>query len=575
MLNRYALLFLIAAALLSITSVMIVIGGNGRWPGLILMLAGLGFAFVALSSSDFPASHDEKSVEPALTRADIPLLGIVFFAQLAGLLYMQRFPFHYVQDEFITGYTSYTLPSISSINWFTGYPTPGEWIAGFPVLYYALQRPFIELFGLSLETIRISTWPYHLISAGLVYLIGKELFRCRPWAMVAGIIFVFLAPNLYMAGYGMHNISSTCFFFAALYATIRMMQGDARRWIALAGISTIMAYLTYTSSYLTIPILGLFVLLTSLIQRSWQPWLRFGWVLAIVSIGLSPFLAHALTEHNYFTERGDQVNAVSTILLDSERDSPVGDFTDHLWLNVQGLYTSGIGGVTDYWFGHQSLFDWLTLGLLIAGIGLAIFQGIQQRDPVQLTIVGTVFAVFVFGMLLTLPAGGFHRTSMAFPAIALLITLTLRTVVDTIPQLRERQLLHAGVTGFALTLTLLINMSSLQRMIHPDEDISGLTDSVPITGFIEDQVGPGIDIIISSFPNYHLERELIVRTGDQYDVRIEPFDDAVEHGDSAVIILFQPPPEQIHRLEARFGGGEFVDEWDGHTLDRHLIWVPN
>ncbi|HSH34896.1 hypothetical protein, partial [Schnuerera sp.] len=66
----------------------------------------------------------------------VPILGTMAL-QLGVLIYMSTLPYHYVQDEFITGYTSYTLPALSEIQWFAGYPAPGEWIAGFPILYYA------------------------------------------------------------------------------------------------------------------------------------------------------------------------------------------------------------------------------------------------------------------------------------------------------------------------------------------------------------------------------------------------------------------------------------------------------
>ena len=551
----------------------LVASGEGRLPALLIYLAalGTGTAVIWLGASDSAGTSTERWIE----REDVPLIGAAMLVQLLGLLYMQSFPFHYVQDEFITGYTTYTLPSLTEIEWFSGYPGPGEWIAGFPILYYALQWPFIELFGLSLETVRISTWPYHLLTAALIYLIGKEFFRCRPWAVFSALVYVLLAPNLYMAGYGMHNISSTFFFLAAFYTAIRMVRDDSRGWVIACGLFSTMAYLTYTSSYLTLPLIGAFIGLTALFHRQWQPIVRFGQVLMLVAIGLSPFLTYALTEHNYFTQRSDQVNAVSAIWESDEVESPASELVAHIWTNIESLYTSGIGGVTDYWFGHQSLFDWFTLVLLLTGLVLATATGIARRSALDLSAVGIVLATFIFGMLLTLPAGGFHRTTLAFPFVALLIGLTIRTLVERPPWLRDRPRLHMAGNAAALLMFILINLSTLQTMTSEDERISGLTDSVPITDFIEETVPPGQDVIVSSFPGYHLEREVIVRTGDSYDVRIEPFNDAVEHGGDTLIILFQPSNDQTHRLEARYGDGDFVDEWNGYELDRHLIWDPH
>ena len=571
--NRTTISLAAICVLLTAAACVMAAAAEGRIVTLLIYLGGLGTGIAALWTSR-PGEPSTTAQPRWIERGDLPLIGAVMLVQLIGLIYMQTFPFHYVQDEFITGHASYTLPSISEVDWFAGYPAPGEWIAGFPILYYALQRPFIELFGLSLETIRISTWPYHLLSAALVYLIGKEFFHCKPWAVVAAIGYILLAPNLYMAGYGMHNISSTFFFLAAFFAAIRMLRDDSRGWMVVCGLASTMAYLTYTSSYLTLPLLGVFIALTALFQRSWTPLIRFGQVLIIVAIGLAPFLTHALSQHNYFTERGDQVNAVSTFYDDESISNPTAELADHVWINIQSLYSPGIGGVTDYWFGHQSLFDWLTLSLLASGIAIGLYRGLRDRNPLEITAIGAVLATFTFGMFLTLPAGGFHRTTLAFPLIALLIALTIRTLIDGLPWMENRPRLQMTSAAIFLATFILINVSTLHTMTQEDETISGLTDSVPIISYVEDHVPSGEAIIISAFPNYHLERELIVRTGDSYDVRIKRFDEAIEEAGNTVIVLFQPPSDQTHRLEARYSGGEFIESYDGRELRRHLIWAP-
>jgi hypothetical protein len=573
MLNRVTITLLIATLLLSMATVLLVVSGEVRLLTLIVHISALACGIAAFWY--LPSSSAKPGSDRWIERADLPLIGAVLLVQLISLLYMQTFPFHYVQDEFITGYTSYTLPSFTEIEWYRGYPGPGEWIAGFPVLYYALQKPFIELFGLSLETIRVSTWPYHLLSAALVYLIGKEFFRCRPWAVVATVLYVALAPNLYMAGYGMHNISSTFFFLAAFYAAVRMLRTDDRRWVIVSGLFGAMAYLTYTSSYLTLPLIGALTGLSAPFARGWRPLIRFGQVTFIALLGLVPFLTYAVAHDNYFTERGDQVNAVSSFYTSDDVANPTSELLDHILLNVQSLYTPGIGGVTDYWFGKQALFDWFTLGFLFAGIIIAALQGIRHRAALNLAIVATILMTFLFGMLLTLPAGGFHRTSLAFPAIAILIALTIRTIIDTVPYLQANARLQAVGTGVLMILIGLINISMLQTMVSEDEEVSGLTDSVPVTSYIGENIPVGSDIIISSFPNYHLERELIVRTGDEYHVRIEPFNDAIEHAGEVSIVLFQPSSDQLHRLEARYAEGTFIEQYEGHELRRHVIWVPD
>jgi hypothetical protein len=544
------------------------------WRGTLLPLSiyllAVATCIAAIYSTTEERSQRAKNGGPA--GVDLAVVAAIMGAQLVALLYITSFPYHYVQDEFITGYTSYTLGPLREIHWFAGYPEPGTWIAGFPILYYALQVPFIELLGLSLETIKISTWPYHLMTAGLVYLIGREVFSNRIWAAASAAVYIVLAPNLYMAGYGMHNISSTFFFLAAFYCAVLMVKRDSRTWAVACGVFATMAYLTYVSSYLTVPLILLFVLMASISQRSRRPLELFGIALVVVVVGLVPFVTYALTDDNYFTQRGDQVNAVAEFY--GEESGNVSErLLDHFATNFRSLYTPGIGGVTDYWFGKQALFDWLTLTLLATGLGLAIYRGFARNDALLLAVVASVLATFLFGMFLTLPAGGFHRTTLAFPFVALLIVLAVNALATLVPKLFRPQAFRIAVPAALLGVFLVINVLNVRTMVQEDEEISSLTDSVPITDFIEENIPRGTPIVISAFPNYHLERELVVRTGDAYEVSIRPFDEVVDEAGQAVVILFRPDEAQIHRLEARYGDGRFVDAVNGTDLTRHVIFT--
>jgi hypothetical protein len=555
---------------------LLVASGQGALLPLTLYAVALG-SVIAIVYRIAPTAKPDRS-RSALNWVDLGAIGGLMAMQLAGLLYMLRFPYHYVQDEFITGYTSYTLGPIPEVHWFAGYPEPGAWIAQFPILYYALQVPFIAVLGLSLETVRISTWPYHLLTVALVYLIGREMLPGRVWAAVAGLLYIFLAPNLYMAGYGMHNISSAFFFVAALYCAIRMVSGDNRWWLVACGLFATMAYLTYTSSYLTIPLLVLFIVLAALARRTWVPIRQFGMVLFIVAVGLLPFVVHALTQANYFIQRGDQVNAIERLFgEDSSNEidaSPAEQFIEHVQTNLRALYYPGIGGVTDYWFGKQALFDPLTLGLIIAGLVTGLFYGWRERQVIAPVAVATVLATFVFGMFLTLPAGGFHRTTLAFPFLALLIALVLLLLWQFTARLVRKPHLRHAAPSTLIALFILINLHSLHTMVREDESISTLTDSVPIVEFIETELALGKQVLISAFHNYHLEREIVVRTGDVYPVDLVSFDEALQQAEHDVVILFRPNDEQISRLNDMYPSGRIIDSVMGTDLRRHKIYVP-
>jgi 4-amino-4-deoxy-L-arabinose transferase-like glycosyltransferase len=515
----------------------------------------------------------------ALNRRDIGILGGVMGLQLAALAYFSSFPLHYVQDEFITGYASYTLPAFHEINWFAGYPPEGQFIAQFPILYFALQKPFLVLLGPSLEAIRIATWPYHLLTAALVYLLGRELFRHRLWAAASAVVYVVLAPNLYMAGYGTHNISSTFFFLAAFYFARLMLRHESRGYAVVCGVFATLGYLTYTSSYLTIPLLALFVTLVTWSRRGRQPFDLFSIVLVIVVVGLLPFVTYAFSNHNYFLQRGDQVNAIEAFWGEDgigarSDESPSRLFWEHVKLNVESLHTPGIGGITDYWFGKQALFESLTLYLLLLGIAVAVVSGLARRRALDLMVVSVVLATFMFGMLLTLPAGGFHRTTMAFPFVALLIVLAVRFLVSPLWRFTKRGLVRmTPVIAIVITFAV-INVQSAETMVRAEEEISGLLDSVPITEFVEQGAPPGSRIVISAFWNYHLRQEILVRTGEAYEVEVKPFDRALDAADDHVIVLWRPSPEQLERLREEHPHGKLIDAVNGTPLERHRIFVP-
>jgi hypothetical protein len=391
MLKPRTTVLILPSLALNISLVMLVWSGRGTLLPLALYLAAIGSCVAAIYSAT--ADRSVAAKDDRLIGTDFGLLGLVMALQLVALLYITRFPYHYVQDEFITGYTTYTLGSVTEIHWFAGYPEPGAWIAGFPVLYFALQKPFIELLGLSLETIRYSVWPYHLLTAALVYLLGREFFSDRRWTTASAVVYVLLAPNLYMAGYGMHNISSTFFFLAAFYFAVLMVKHDSPTYAVVSGLFATMGYLTYVSSYLTVPLILLFVILAAITQRSRRPFELFAIVLIVVAVGLVPFATYAATHHNYFTQRGDQVNAIAEFYGGDREagENPSEQLLDHLATNLRSLYSPGIGGVTDYWFGKQALFDWFTLALIVAGLmmsttgaTLAVTGNVQVQTCVRL-----------------------------------------------------------------------------------------------------------------------------------------------------------------------------------------------
>jgi 4-amino-4-deoxy-L-arabinose transferase-like glycosyltransferase len=556
---------------------LVVSGGEGALIALLLYLLSISSCLALLYGRRLRRDVLQR-VFP-IEGADLAVLCGVLSLQLVALVYFSSFPLHFVQDEFITGYASYELPAFHEIDWFAGYPPEGQFIAQFPILYFALQKPFLVLLGPSLEAIRVSTWPYHLLTVALVYLLGREVFGRRGWAAAAAVIYVLLAPNLYMAGYGTHNISSTCFFLASVYFATLMMRRNSRGYAVACGVTATLGYLTYTASYLTIPLLLLFVALVAAFQWSRRPFELFSIVLVIVVVGLLPFVSHAFSGHNYFLQRSDQVNSISAFWGEDGRgrqsdESAFRLFRDHVRLNIQSLYTPGIGGITDYWFGKQALFDRLTLALLLIGMAVATVGGLTRRRGLALLVVSVPLATFVFGMLLTLPAGGFHRTTLAFPFVALLIALALRFAFDLLRRVTDQRAAHVVSTSLLVGALALANLTSALTMVRAEEEISALLDSVPMTEFIEREIPPGSRIVIAAFGNYHLRQEIYIRTGGAYRVDVRPFEEALEGAGASVIVIWRPSAEQLDTLREARLDGRVLDQVYGVPLEHHRIFVP-
>src|SRR5262245_25911205 len=162
------------------------------------------------------------AIRPPRPTRDLLLIGVLAAAQLVSIVAFTRQPFHFHYDEFITAYASWELPRIDRIDWFRGYPGADYWQAHFPIIWFALQKPFLIALGPSVDAIRISTWPYHVAIVAYLYWLARALLADRTMAVVATAAFVVLAPSAYLAGLGVYFGGSTLALLAALYHEHRL-----------------------------------------------------------------------------------------------------------------------------------------------------------------------------------------------------------------------------------------------------------------------------------------------------------------------------------------------------------------
>ena len=122
-----------------------------------LYLASLAIALPAMVG---PLERAPRLV--ASRRAAIPAAIVTIYLTLCA--WAGSFPFHFHYDEFIEAAASLALPPLRSIDPFAGYPELGAWVCQFPSLFFLLQKPLLVVLGTSVEAVRLSVWPYHVLT---------------------------------------------------------------------------------------------------------------------------------------------------------------------------------------------------------------------------------------------------------------------------------------------------------------------------------------------------------------------------------------------------------------------------
>ena len=504
----------------------------------------------------------------------LPLL-VVVIAQL--ILYFSSFPFHYIQDEFITAHVAFNLPPLEKINWFAAFPDKNEWVVQFPVIFYAMHKFVLMLLGPSLQSLRVAVWPYQILVIIYLYLLSKEYFQKRLFQIITVLIFIFLAPNIYLSSLGVPFVSSTFFFLASFYHFSRMLKENEVKQSLASGFFAALGYLTYQSSYITIPILLMFLGIDLFFKKSLKSLQLLVPFFLMFFVTIAPFLTFALTKNNFFMQRVDQVNFFWGSWGNTQQSIQTGEsllilLKNQIVRNIQSLYTNGIGGVNDYWFGKLPLFNAPTLLLLLIGSLISLYQGIMLKLRIYLYPSIICLIVFFFGMVLTVPPGAFHRTSLSFPLIAIILTVPINYLLRA--NLLNKKMFFL-ITFTIVAIFSITNLNSIKMMIKNDESISQLTDSIYIASFIERESIKEQTIFISAFPNYHLGKELLFRTSNSYKFVTNYLPNIIPLINKSPIILLYPDKNQIKELYNNFPNGTIIDTVNGVKLKNHIIFIPN
>jgi hypothetical protein len=431
------------------------------------------------------------------------ILLLVFAAALPVVVRIWHMdPARLHQDEFITGYFS-AVEDFRHSSFFGLVPADAwEWVTQFPKPFFFLQKAFFAIFGATTATLRLSVQGYVALASLMLFLIAEEIFD-RRCAVVAVVLASFFAPGVYLETLGLHFISATAIFAVFFYFALRLYRTRQTWDAALAGIACGFCYLTYYSSYLALPVLLAFVAMS--LRRTKRKLVIQNAVVAAsgLLIVLAPFLAWNLAEGGFTARRASQVSLLTGTWSPHRQAiaagaSPLPVIRDNLVLSSQALVRDDIGGAGGYDFGHLALLDPVSLGLLAAGglAGLALLK----RKPELLFVYLVIGAAFLFGVVLTIAPPAYHRFSVAFPFLVLLMTVPF--------WLLWRWVKLPRAVGFVLAACLVLlfiyqNERHLEEAIRRDLP----REEIPLVRLLRDDFRDR-KISIAGWPNHHIRKLL-------------------------------------------------------------------
>jgi hypothetical protein len=484
----------------------------------------------------------------------VDILSISLIAILI-LSSFQIFKTHYHYDETITAYTSWSLPDIFHINWFGVVPEKNEWVSQFPMLFHLLQKPFLMLWP-NLLMVRISTWPYTIGTAIIVYLLAYMVFP-RYTALLCSICYLFLGTQLYLSSIGLHFHGSTFFAIASMWLFLRTYQTQRFMYGMLLGLCMATSYATYTSSYLVLAIIGLFMGITLLHRKINSPnsvrcILRaYKTTLIFFAVAIAPLIVYASTVNNFFAQRIDQVNIITGSWRAPDEvfqnSSVYSVLLKHTNDALRSLILPNIGGMGEYWFGHQAFFEPYS-GILFL-LGFCIITGLvfKKKSLLWAIVVVNILCAFVLGLICTTHPPPFHRISIIYPYIS----LTIGAATYYISRLVHRNTFRVGIVCFMGILYVFLNIQHARNMISADVLLKS-NDVLVIQNYITHNLPPHTPIYIAAFPANALGKELLFRTTNTYPMETTYLSALPDRQQNILLLLHRPDSSSIKKVIEKY-----------------------
>lgn len=263
------------------------------------------------------------------------------------------------------------------------------------------------------------------------YLFSREAFG-KQIALVAGITLATLPYHIHFSRLGVDNIVDSLSSALVLWLILRGMRSGSPAYYLLAGIVSGLCFYTYPGSRLA-PALGLLAFgFAALVQRGFlrAQWKNLLILLATALLTAAPLLG-TYQSNLEFNQRLDSVGLLQGNRLQEEME--------HTGLNLAQVLAAQFfksslpfiisEGAFNFFSSPRAYFTPLAAAFLMLGLAIAAWK---IRDARFLALLAWFFAPIVLGSALTVGPPSHQRMLGSAPAAAILVALSLITVLHSL-----------------------------------------------------------------------------------------------------------------------------------------------
>lgn len=291
--------------------------------------------------------------------------------------------------------------------------------------YLYLTAASFELFGVSVQSIRLVSVIFGIGAVLAAFLVGKELFGWRI-GLVTAALFAVSSWAVTLSRFGMYATMTTPLFtLLTFYFLLRGLRTRQLSDYALAGLWIGLGLCFYTSFRLFVPVVALFlayqVIYTGWTQRTWPPaafWLGAGLMIFVALLVVTPLGVYAYKHPEIFWDRIE-----TTFLFTGKSEA---ERWPALWENVRRhLFMFNVAGDPN---GRHNLpgnpmLDPVSGSLFLLGVAYALRRLLQPRYLALLLWLAVSLAAGIFSLDFEAPQS--LRANGTLPVAYLLATLPL------------------------------------------------------------------------------------------------------------------------------------------------------